>query len=82
VTHERALTLRRRVIALTLPYRHVKGGASTSTAAQNAIMQGFEYGGTFDTTIFLTYGLGGTILTAADAPLTLRRRKIALTLGG
>jgi hypothetical protein len=77
-----SLTLRRRLLALTLPNRNIKGGASVATAATNAIMQGFEYAGTFDTTIFLTYGIGGVTTAAADAPLTLRRRKIALTLGG
>ena len=101
MTHERALTLRRRTVALTLPerdltmtlrrrgiatalsHRHISGGATAGNLARHAILQGFCYGGSFNTRVFLLYGLVGDLYDDVPAStLTLRRRKIALTLGG
>ena len=80
----RALTLRRRKIALSLPHRKISGGATGGNLSRFAILQGFApapYG--FSPRVFLTYGLVGDLYDGApDSTLTLRRRKIALTLGG
>lgn len=75
------LTLRRRKIALTLPHRHVSGGECGPNMASFAILQGFRPGGGFNRHVFLRYGLIGDLYDGdPESTLTLRRRKVALTL--
>lgn len=82
---ERALTLRRRKWALTLPGRHVAGPVTAAVDVEDSmLLQGFNYGGSFQTKVFLLYGLIYD-LNDSDTPgstLHLRRRGVALTLGG
>ena len=76
-----SLTLRRRKMALTLPGRPINPGEVGTIVARHAILQGF--GGGFNRKVFLLYGLVGDWYDGKDAStLTLRRRKMALTLGG
>ena len=80
---EIALTLRRRSRELTLPDRRISGGSTSGNLASFAVLQGFRYQGAFNRKVFLLYGLVGDLYDGApDSTLTLRRRPIALTLGG
>ena len=81
-----SLTLRRRKMALTLPGRRTNPGLAGNTQYLHRclILQGFHNILDFDKRAFLLYGLTGDVYdaTTAPSPLTLRRRKMALTLGG
>lgn len=78
----RALTLRPRRIALTLPDRTTNPGVIiTGGAGDDMVLQGFEYAGVFASRAFILYGLAGTATSTGTAyGLTLRPRRIALTL--
>lgn len=75
------LTLRRRSIALTLPHRHISGGETGGNLSGFFLLKGWKAGGGFNRKAFLLYGLVGDLYDNDPAStLTLRRRKIALTL--
>ena len=77
-----SLTLRRRKIALTLPHRNISGGSSAANLSRFMINLGLTETG-LNVRAFLLFGLVGDLYDGApDSTLTLRRRKIALTVGG